>query len=480
MMGFWRMAAGVALAAFGFGAEGVAAEPAPGRLVLRPCQVEGVREPLRCGTFQVFEDPVRRSGRQLPLKVVVIPARSATPKEPVFILSGGPGQAATQSVPGFVDGWEREDHDVVFMDLRGTGEGHSLDCPPPAAEGLQAYVEPLFSEQTYAECRKRLEAKADLTLYTTPIAMQDLDEARRALGYDKIVLEGGSYGTRAALVYLRSYGDHVRAAFLSGNAPFENRAPLYHAAAAQRAFDRIVAQCRADAACRAAYPTLEGDLAAVLARVRSDPPRARVKHPQTGVESEIRLTPAAFGDGLRVMLYQAETGRRVPLLLQKAKAGDFQAFADAAVQNGYGLRQAIVMGLLLSVSCPEDVARVRPEEIARETGDSFTGDYRMRGQMAACAVWPKGKLPADYAAPFRSPVPALIVSGDLDPVTPPRWGEVMLRYLPNGVHVVAPGAHVADSPCIAQAARRLFATGTARGLDLSCVDRETLPPFVLP
>lgn len=479
-MRMWAWAAGLALA-LGVTAGAASAETlVTGRRLLSTCTVPGVEEPLRCGTFKVFEDRVRRGGRTLPLKVVVIPARSAQPQAPIYILSGGPGQAATDSVPGFVESWERKDHDIVFMDLRGTGEGHKLDCPAPAAAGLQAYVEPMFAEDIYADCARRLAARADLALYTTPLAMADLDDLRRALGHDQIILEGGSYGTRAALVYLRSYGRHVRAAFLSGNAPFENRAPLHHAAAAQRAFDRIAAQCQAEPACRQAYPTLATDPQTLLAQIRAAPPRVKVRHPETGAEGEITLTPAAFGDGLRVMLYQAETGRRIPRLLQQAKAGDYSAFADAALRNGHNLRRAIVMGLTLSVSCPEDVARIRPDEVARETGSSFTGDYRVRGQMAACAVWPKAMVPADYATPFRTPVPALIVSGDLDPVTPPQWGEIMLRYFPNGAHLVGVGAHVADSDCVAAAATRLFDDGNVKGIDRACLAAERLPPFVLP
>ncbi|HEX8448211.1 MAG TPA: alpha/beta hydrolase, partial [Allosphingosinicella sp.] len=100
---------------------------------------------------------------------------------------------------------------------------------------------------------------------------------------------------------------------------------------------------------------------------------------------------------------------------------------------------------------------------------------------AACSVWPKGKVPAGYYRPAVSKVPVLLVSGNLDPVTPPEWGEVALRRFPNGVHVVAPGGtHTPTSPCIEGLARKLHATGSIKSLDVGCVAKDPIPPFALP
>src|SRR6185437_2589205 len=131
--------------------------------------------------------------------------------------------------------------------------------------------------------------------------------------------------------------------------------------------------------------------------------------------------------------------RRVPLLLKRARAGDYRPFAEIAMEHGRGLKQDVAMGLLLSVSCSEDVNRIRPEEVAKATAGSFIGDYRVRGQMAACSVWPKAQLAPDYDTPYRSNVPVLLVSGNLDPVTPPRWGAEAAKYFPNSLHIVVPG-----------------------------------------
>jgi pimeloyl-ACP methyl ester carboxylesterase len=369
-----------------------------------------------------------------------------------------------------------------MLDLRGTGEGTRLDCRvAPSDAPLQALVEPPFDNlDIFRTCRRELEKSADLTQYTTPIALQDLDELRRAMGYGKIYLYGGSYGSRAGLGYIQMYGANVRGAFFSGISAMENRAPLFHAAAAQRAFDRTAAQCRAEPACHAAYPDSKADLDAIRAALRRSPARVKVKDPRTGAEGELTLTEQGFGDGLRVMLYSEETGRRVPLMLKQARAGDYAPFAQAAVNSGHAFRKTLAFGLLLSVSCAEDIVRIRPEEIARETGDSFIGDHRVRGQMAACELWPKAAVPADYNKPFTSPVPVVLVSGDLDPVTPPQWGEIMKRYFPNSIHVVVPGAHVSENPCVESIAHHLFERGSLNGIDRTCVAALKNPPFVMP
>ncbi|QNQ10241.1 alpha/beta fold hydrolase [Sphingomonas alpina] len=433
----------------------------------------------KCGIFTVPENR-QAEGRTLPLRVIVLPASSGKPREPVFVLGGGPGQAATELVSDYKEG-EFADHDLVFMDVRGTGEGHALDCPGGSDERPEAYLEPFLAAGAgFAACRDALQRHADLMQYTTMAAMRDLDDLRQAMGYDKINIDSGSYGTRAALIYIHMFGGHVHAAVLNGSVPVENRAPLYHAAAAQRAFDLLVRQCADDAPCHAAYPHIGDDLRTVLRRLRTRPERVVIQHPVTRAPLQISLSASGFADALRVMLYSAEAGRRVPRLLQDARAGNLAPFAEAAMQSSRGLAKSIRTGLLLSFTCAEDVRRIRPEEVARATRGSFIGDQRVRSQMAACAVWPKPPVPQDYYAPVISNVPVLIISGEVDPVTPPAWGDLMLRSFPNGIHVVLPAGHTPYNDCTVALSTSFYAAGTAKGLDTGCVSALRYPPFILP
>jgi pimeloyl-ACP methyl ester carboxylesterase len=450
-------------------------------LALKPCHPGGLKQEIRCGTLIVPENRAKPQGRKLALEVVVVPARKPSGKEPIFFLSGGPGQAATDKAAGFARQPFTDDNDLVLVNFRGTGRATRLDCPQGGTDAQpQNYMEPLFHEGTaYAACAKELSKRADLTQYTTDAAMEDLEDARKALGYGKIDLLGGSYGTRAAIVYIHRHGQKVRAAILSGVVPFSNRSPLYHAAAAERAFEILAKQCADDPACHRAFPDPKADLDVILARLKAHPAKVTIKHPKTGKPLTVTLNASGFGDGLRVMLYDEGMGRRVPLLLKRARAGDYRPFAQLAMEQGRGMALDIATGLLASVECGEDTDRIRPEEVAKETAGSFIGDYRVRGQMAACSVWPKAQLASDYDTPYRSGVPVLLISGNLDPVTPPRWGAEAATYFPNGLHIVVPGAHVSDSPCLDSIMKQFLKTARAKGLDTSCIATAKLPPFVI-
>jgi pimeloyl-ACP methyl ester carboxylesterase len=474
-------AALTAAVALGLAACSAGSKPAAAKLVLAPCHVAGVTETLRCGTYQVFENRQTRSGRKLPLKVILLPARTPHPDAaPVVYLAGGPGETNTDFVRDMVGSSHRADRDILFVDSRGTGEGHRLVCRLPRSDDhLEGYLQTPFLPAIAEGCRRELEGRFDLTQYSTAAMADDLDEVRQALGYDQVNLEGGSFGTYAAQAYIRAHGAHVRSAYLQSLVTLDNHVPLNHAWAAQWALDRLFEQCAADPACRRAYPNLRADFAAVLARLRQGPVSATVRHPVTGAKVHIDLTEKAFADAVRVMMYSGEKGREVPFLIARARAGDFDLLAETAVNANRGFYAAMPLGLYYAVTCNEFVARIRPGDVEPAVRGSYAGAWRVREQMASCAVWPKTVLPADYFKPFRSDVPALLISGDTDSAAPPRWGEVVHAFLPNSVHIVVPGGHVPATPCTDAIADAMFRSGSTKGLDLGCVAGLRHSPFKL-
>ena len=450
---------------------------------LSPCRLPDVPEELRCGVHEVYENRRTMRGRKLPLKIIVIPARRPHPDQgPVFYLTGGPGETDADMAPDLVSSPERETHDVVLVDERGTGEGHRLDCPSPGSDDdLQGYLKGPYDQEALKACAARLSRSFDLSQYTTANAADDLDEVRRAMGYGRINLEGGSFGTYAAMTYIQRHGEHVRSAYLSSLVVLDNKVPLYHARAAQEGLDALLAQCSADPACQGAYPDLGADIAAILARLRERPAETWVRHPVTGARTPVRLNATGFADGMRTMLYGAPAAHDLPSLIAKAKDGDFNPFAERAVAASRNIYGGLRMGLSLAITCNEFVARIRPEEIEPAVRGTFLGDWRVRAQMAACAGWPRTELASDYLAPFRSQVPTVLISGEMDPASRPHWGEVAARSLPNSVHIVVPGAgHTPENDCVSQVREQLFAAGSIRGLDLSCVARLRPPPFKPP
>jgi pimeloyl-ACP methyl ester carboxylesterase len=471
------------------------ADPAPAggkpprtvRQRLTPCHVPNLAEEVLCGTYSVWENRATKSGRKIELNIVVLPAKSPDPvPDPLVYLEGGPGYPVTGEAPGFAEFLPgiRAERDILLVDQRGTGRSHPLRCAQPGSDAdLQGYLRDLFPLEALRACAKALDV--DPTLYTSDPAADDLDEVRAYLGYERLNLLGGSYGTRAAQVYMRRHPEHVRSAILDGYVIMDARMPLYLARQSQVALDKLFDDCADDPACRAAFPDPRGELRAVLARFDQGPARGTTPHPKTGKPVALTLGKGAFTSTLRSMQYSPNQAVRLPLYIHRAHQGDWAPFLRQAV--GYFNDPDWSIGLYLSVVCPEDTARIdpaHPEIVARETAGTYLGDDRIRQQVAACAFWPTAKLPADFWEPVRSVAPVLLFSGWLDPATPPEWAAEAARNFPNSTLVaLRDSAHgfngLSHPECWVRMVEDFVASGTAIGLDSSCVRNMKRPPFAV-
>lgn len=436
---------------------------------------------LRLGTFRVYENRASQRGRTIDLNIVVLPALGPEPApDPIFMLAGGPGQAATSFAAGSAKSWMRGERDIVLVDQRGTGRSNPLRVPLAGSDdNLQGYLDPIFQEEIFRAALKDLEKKADLTQYTTPVAMDDLNEVRAALGYEKINLMGGSYGSRAALVYLRRHPKTVRCAVLNGIAPISFTNPLYHARSAQAGLELIFAECKSSHARRKVFGDLDRKFRTILKRLEKKPAEVTISHPVTTKNVTVQLTREAFGEALRVMMYYMDTNRLVPSCILRAYEGDFRPFAQRGLESNRRLRNMLCFGMLMSVVGSEDIPRIDPDSIPRETRGTFLGDGRVRRQAAIAAFWPCGDIPPEYGEPVRSDVPVLLLSGTHDPVTPPRFGEEAARHLKNSLHLIVPGAHGVGGPVIDAIVKDFLNRGTTKGLDTSKIKEIHLPPFKL-
>jgi pimeloyl-ACP methyl ester carboxylesterase len=455
---------------------------APARKVaLAPCRLEGVGRQALCGTWEVWEDRQARQGRKVPLRVVVIPALASSPEEePLVLLAGGPGQAASTLAAQVLPMVERihRHRDLVLVDQRGTGASRPLDCEvvPPEAP-LAAHFDDTFPEQRLRECLAGHDA--DPRLYTTPIAMDDLDEVREALGYRRLNLWGLSYGTRAALVYLRRHPGRVRTLVLDGVAPLSLKLPVSTVSGGQRALELLFAHCEQDATCAARYPELRSRFMELLARLRSEPVRTRVEHPLTGVPEDVSISARAFISQMHGLLYLPEVMSLVPLVVDRASRGDWRPFVALGYGVGGGQARGLSYGMFFSVVCAEDVPFTTEEEIERETRDTWVGDRPVRDTLRVCDFWPRGEVPEGYHEPVVADVPVLLLSGELDPVTPPRWAEEARRTLKNSLHVALPGVgHGTGSiGCVRALMADFVARGRVEGLEPRCGEHLQRPPF---
>ena len=450
----------------------------PARLELTPCELPGVKEKVRCGTYEVFEDRAARKGRKITLKIVVAAATGPTSApDPFVYIPGGPGSSATEDAPGVAQLFAgiRARRDLVFIDQRGTGGSHPLNCNFFDPADLQSYLGYFFPLDDVRKCRQELELKANLKLYTTPIAMDDLDEVRAALGYERVNLFGASYGTRAALVYLKRHPNHVRTIALQGVAPTNQFMPRDFPTANERALQGILAECAADEACNKTFPALREETKAVLERLLKGPIEVSVTpNPTAANPIKVRLSRDLAAEAIRYMLYNPTAASRVPLVLHQAAQGNLVPLTEAALFYRRRLVATGSNGLYLSITCAEDLPWIKPGDGERLGANTFLGDYRLQQQREACALWPRATLPDNYSEPTKADAPVLILTGEWDPVTPPANGDAVARNLRNSLHVVVPhGAHgfggLQGIECVFGLLGDFVERGTTKGLDSSCL-----------
>ncbi|HSC19166.1 MAG TPA: alpha/beta fold hydrolase [Rhizomicrobium sp.] len=448
---------------------------------LHPCKgLNGAR----CGTFAVFEDRASRSGRKIQIAVAVIPATGPKPAEPIFLLEGGPGQSATAVAPDILHGGPgdlRKTHDIVLVDQRGTGSSNPLQCPLPATpQGLFGQVE--YDPERLKACRAQLERRADLTRYTSSLAADDLDDVRAWLGYDKIVVWGGSYGTKAAMVYMRQHPAHVAAAVLDAVDSFGSKDPLFYAYGSQKGLERVFADCAAQANCAKAYPQLQQSFAKLLDRFRNGPLTAHVRTSPKAAPVAVRYSLGDFGYTVRGLLYDPQKTALLPSqVTAAAKTGNVDAFAQAYYERAHDLDQAIAGGLYLSITCAE-VQPYDADEELRWTAGTFLGDYLVQDYRKACALWPRAKVPAEFFRPLESDIPTLLFSGGRDPTTPADVAEGVARRLSRSRHIVFPkGGHGnAGDACGLGIAGAFLKSKSVKALDTSCVNAvKSSVPFVV-
>jgi pimeloyl-ACP methyl ester carboxylesterase len=450
-----------------------------GTVKLNSCQVDGVPGEIRCGTYEVFEDRDARRGRRIPLKIVVLAAaESKHESDPLFILAGGPGQAATENAKFFAKTFQqvRRTRDIVLVDQRGTGGSNALKCDLYSSS-IQGHLGDLFPIEAVRHCADEWKTHADLRFYTTEIAMADLDEVRGAMNYDRVNLFGTSYGTRAAQVYMRLFPTRVRSVILKGVTPINFSFLLPMAQDAQRALDLLCEDCALDPACQTAFPQLKDEVDIVLKRKET---KTSVSG-KTGEKEDVKISRSAIAPTIRTLLQSTATSAELPLLIHQASQGNYGPLVESALSIRRNFPKAVSIGVFLAISTIEDVAITDEKEIARFSNATFLGDSYFKELQRAAMSLPHKRMPPDYRTPVRSDIPTLLISGFLDPATPPSGVEKVARHLPNSRHlIVRYGSHSYSglSPCVDGIMAEFIAQGSAEGLDASCIDEVRRPPFV--
>ncbi|WP_457388515.1 alpha/beta fold hydrolase [Roseateles sp. P5_E1] len=430
---------------------------------LKPCRIDGIPNELQCGSLQRPLDPARPDGVKVDIHYLVVPALARN-KQPdaVLLLAGGPGQSAIKVAARVLPRLSRLNNrrDLVFIDQRGTGQSAPLDCPDDSKLSVAEQLEPSAQMRRIDECRAGLEKlpygqNGGLRFFTTTIAMQDMDAVREQLGVPQWNLVGASYGTRAAVEYLRLFPAKVRRTVIDGVAPPDMILPASFSTDGQAALDKLFE------AHAKTHPELRADWQKLLASL---PRQVNVQQPLTGVPERFTVDRDLVMRSVRGPLYQPALAAALPAAIHTAASdGNFASLFGLTTAFGSSPSMRLAMGMHFSVMCAEDAPRIAEAKDA-PGADFRTVDAEMYARI--CRTWPRGDVAADFYKVPPAPSPVLVLSGGADPATPPRHGEHVAKALGAGhpervQHVV-----------VAEAGHGVMAVGCMRDLMFRFIDAK--------
>lgn len=462
-----------------------------GSLELHPCELaqphSGLSSAAWCAPFQVPEDRANPSGRKIDMRLAIIRSSAQVPADDLVVfLAGGPGQAATETYSSIAPAVAPllAHRNVVLLDQRGTGGSHPLSCRDgddhdvPGGSDDNHGVDMDAVRKETKRCLDSLSAQADVRFYTTTDAVADLEDLRKALGSPPFDVFGVSYGTRVAQQYAMRHPESVRTLVLDGVAPNALVLGEDFAVNLDAALKAQFARCANDEACRARFADPYQTLYQLRDALRANPHKVSFRDPQSYATTQRVLSEYALATVVRMFAYSPETAALLPLSIDAAARGDVGPLLGQAKLLTGDLGDTMDGGMQYSVICSEDADLLTPRP---QDKDTILGDTMIEAFRSACAVWPHGQRPADFHHPLQSPVTALLMSGEFDPVTPPRYGDEVLKGLPNGRHFVLKGQghNVVARGCMPRLLDQFLDKADAKGLDGKCLERlSPVPVFV--
>jgi len=448
-----------------------------GSVRLTECDLSAPRTPFApvaayCASVSLPEDRAHPEGRHVSVRIALIPS-TAEKRAPdaVTFLDGGPGGAALADFPLVAHAFAPllKSRDILLIDQRGTGQSNAFECPTSTETDVTKRV---------SACAAHVSTYADPRFYTTLDATADLDEVRAKLGYPTLTLIGVSYGTRVAQIYARDYPRSVRAIVLDSPVPNTLTLGSEHALNLDTALQARFATCVADRRCRDRFGDPRQTLQALLAQLEAHPIDVTVEDPVTHVTRSEHLTRAGLAQLVRFYAYSPQTAALLPLTLDEARAGRYQALLGQLLLVQGDLSTRLDGPMELSVLCSEDASllQARPEDAQTTLGSAF-----VQQAQTACAVWPHAPMPPGFHAPLTGSVPTLLLSGEFDPVTPPRYAHEIARHLTQASVLVLPGQghSVMGIGCAPDVVERFVSHANSAKLEAECLQRERATPFFL-
>lgn len=402
-------------------------------------QPEGFTDSLLVGHLEVYENRDTRVGRKIPLFVAVTPAlvRDSL-MEPIFIIDGGPGVGVSHQSYFYTEEYTeyRRYHDIVFVDVRGTGRSSPLHCIELQTKSSpQEYFDHPYPESDLIACLESLRDSVDLNFYKTRYIVEDLEEVRQWLGYAEINLLAISFGGKVALQYMHRYPSSIASVVLHGpdapNIDYLSRRGRY----TQRSIDLLFRICDNDTSCQTHFPNLEQEFTDLMVRLKNERDTYEIIINDSIHKVEIKWSPVAAK--IAGMLYDDYNYVQIPHIIHEAYLKNYEPLLEAMDVTSTETHYFFADGMWLSNICAEDMGPAT-ENYDEKEKETFLGDYTYQTRKQACESWPVEFADPDDYMPVVSDIKTLIFSGNLDPVVPPETGALVARHLTNVEHITIP------------------------------------------
>ena len=455
-------------------------------LTLEECRISaGPGHPsikARCGTMLRPENPADPESPEIEVYVAVVAALNLSPQtDAVVPIAGGPGQSSIEFYAMVSGAFEdlRRNRDILLVDQRGTGASSRMDC---VIDDDAILFEDQYSlDDTVKFINECLEALPhDPRYFTTSIAVTDLEAVRKALGYTSLNLYGVSYGSRVAQHFARRYPESTRTVIIDGVVPPQISLGPEIATESQRAVDNILARCAQDVACSESFPDIAATFARVVAELRESPVQVLVPHPNTGRIEEVSFGAGQLAGAVRLLAYNPNTIALLPLMIHEAGEGNFVPLTSQFMLTAVAMSDALALGMHNSIMCTEDLPFLDQTTIDHEGIEaSYMGSFQLATLEAICASWPAGPIDPEFKVPLATDLPFLLLSGDADPITPPRYAEMAAVDLTNATHLI--GKHQGHGQLVVGCMDRIVAdfvdSADPASLDATCMERSFVMPF---
>lgn len=410
--------------------------------------------PVECGVMTVLENRSNPDSRTIQFPVYLVRSSGDNPApDPLVYLEGGPGAGGSRLLPYFnyLFASYVMERDIILFDQRGTGFANpSLQCEAYNVANFEAYASPLGVEEAAQQaadaligCYNDFLAQGiDMNAYTSAASAADLEELRVAMGYAEWNLYGISYGTRLALTAMRDFPDGIRSVVIDSVVPVQ--ADLYPAtpASGAGAIDRLFDLCTADARCNSTYPDLERVFYETVDRLNATPEQIDVYRSTDGQYYAAELDGNVLVGLLFFNLYSTSAIRSLPYMIYSAYVGDYDPLIELA--SNYFAWDDIATGMHYALNCSEEIIFNTPEEVRNASAELDPRlapffDLDNLVTLDICDAWNEGAANPIEDQPVVSDIPTLVLSGELDPITPPSWGAMAAETLSHHFRFVVPG-----------------------------------------